>query len=374
MRIALVGTVASSILGFRRDLITDLLSHGCTVYAFATDYSDVTRENVAHLGAIPIDYKMSRAGINPFADIYNTLALYKLFKKYEPDLVLSYFAKPVIFATFAAKLAKIEKIFGLIEGLGFAFTEQPQQISFKVHLLRKVQILLYRLALPLQDGLIFLNNDDPIDLLKKNKIIVKCSHVLGGIGVDLDLYKKSEPDISTVSFLFIGRLLAEKGINEFIGAAKIVKENDPNVSFIVLGGLDEANPGSISVNELNSLRDAGVVNYLGHVADVRCWIDQASVFVLPSYREGMPRSTQEAMAIGRAVITTDVPGCRETVVDGVNGFIVPAWSAEKIADKMIYFINNRDEIINMGANARRFAEEYYDVKKVNDRLIRILGI
>lgn len=188
------------------------------------------------------------------------------------------------------------------------------------------------------------------------------------------MYKKSEPDISTVSFLFIGRLLAEKGINEFIGAAKIVKENNPNVSFIVLGGLDEANPGSISIKELNSLCNAGVVNYQGHVADVRCWIDLASVFVLPSYREGMPRSTQEAMAIGRAVITTDVPGCRETVVDGVNGFIVTAWSAEKIADKMIYFINNKDEVIKMGANARKFAEEYYDVKKINKRLIKILGI
>jgi glycosyltransferase involved in cell wall biosynthesis len=374
MRIAIVGTLASSMLGFRRDLIVELLSRGCIVFAFAIDYSETTRREVRALGAIPVDYQISRSGTNPFIDLWNTYLLVRKFKHYKPDVVFAYFAKPVIFATIAAKIANVPKITGMLEGLGFIFTEQPNGVSFKVNCIKKIQVFLYKLSLPLLDNLVFLNHDDPVDILHKFKINVRSYSVLGGIGVNLDEYQWSPVKSSRVSFLFIGRLLAEKGINEFIAAAKIVKENYPLAEFIVLGGRDDSNPGSISKVELEHLCENGLINYPGHVANVNAWIKKSSIFVLPSYREGMPRSTQEAMAIGRAVITTDVPGCRETVIDGVNGFIIPAWSGEKLAEKMIYFINNQEKIVEMGVNARNFAETHYDVKKANERLIEILGI
>ncbi|HHQ4479275.1 TPA: glycosyltransferase family 4 protein [Aeromonas veronii] len=373
MRVAIIGTVASSIVGFRRDFIIELLSQGCVVFAFASDYSEETRRQVLDLGAIPVDYRLSRLGTNPLTDIINTYLLTRNFYFYKPDLVFSYFAKPVIFATLAAKCANVKKIVGMLEGLGFFFTEQPSGVSFKVKLIRKIQIFLYRCSLPLLDNLIFLNHDDPIDLLNKNKINVKSFSVIGGIGVDLEKYSLEAHDISQISFLFIGRLLAEKGIHEFIAAAKKIKKIYPSVNFVVLGGLDSS-PGSISKEELDHLCQNGFINYHGHVSDVKAWIRKSSIFVLPSYREGMPRSTQEVMAMGRAVITTDVPGCRETVIDGVNGFIIPAWSSEKLVEKMIYFIHNQEKIVEMGINARNFAEINYDVKKANKRLIEILGI
>src|SRR5699024_9821126 len=137
---------------------------------------------------------------------------------------------------------------------------------------------------------------------------------------------------------FIGRLLKEKGIYEFIVAAKLVKQKYPNSTFTVLGSIDQANMGVLKQHELDDLINTGIIDYPGHVSNVKNWIAASDVFVLPSYREGVPRSTQEAMAIGRAIITTDVPGCRETVVNGVNGFLVPKWNPEALAEKMIYFI------------------------------------
>jgi len=199
--------------------------------------------------------------------------------------------------------------------------------------------------------------------------------VLGGIGLDLKNYACSQPDSTKQRFIFIGRLLAEKGINEYIAAAKLVKQNHPTAEFVVLGGLDEGNPGGLRKAELDKLIADDIVIYPGHVDDVPKWIADASVFVLPSYyREGVPRSTQEAMAIGRPVITTDVPGCRETVVDGVNGFIVPPWNSDVIAQAMIRFIEHPELIEKMGLESYRMAQEKFDVVKVNAKLMRILEV
>ena len=301
MRIAVVGTVASSIVGFRADFIRALVGNGCTVFAFAVDYSKETRDQVVALGAVPIDYALNRSGMNPIVDIYQTICLAAKFKKLNLDLVFSYFVKPVIFATFAAKLARVRQCVGMLEGLGYIFTDQPHGLSIKIKILKKIQVFLYKFSLPLLDKLVFLNHDDPCDLLERYHINVKSYFVLGGIGVNLDIYKPSVPDVASVRFLFIGRLLAEKGINEFIDAAKIVKKKFPNSVFTVLGAVDEANPGSLSVAQLNGLISHGLIEYPGHVDNVQHWIALSSVFVLPSYREGLPRSTQEVMAMGREI-------------------------------------------------------------------------
>lgn len=169
-------------------------------------------------------------------------------------------------------------------------------------------------------------------------------------------------------------MLKEKGVNEFIAAAKLVKNKYPDTTFTVLGGLDEGNPGAIQQGELDILVRSGVIDYPGQVTNVAERIAQASVFVLPSYREGVPRSTQEAMAIGRPVITTDVPGCRETVVDGVNGFLVKPWDQQALAEKMIYFIEHPEQIEPMGLESYRMAQEKFDADKVNQKLIDLLGL
>lgn len=375
MKVVFIGTVASSFYGFRADLIRTLLKKGHQVYAFTSEYTAEDLKKIEKLGATPITYTLNRGGLNPLADMVATYRLSKKIKAINPDLVFSYFSKPVIFGTLAAKLAKAPRVVGMLEGLGYTFTEQPEGLSKKTQLIKKIQVFLYKIALPQLDQLIFLNPDDPKDLLEKYAINVKKVEVLGGIGLNLDYYKYSENFNSNISFIFIARLLAEKGIHDYIKAAKIVKEKYPSVKFTVLGAIDKEALGSLKEEELESLVKTNIIEYPGHVSNVSEWIEKSSVFVLPSYyREGVPRSTQEAMAIGRAVITTDVPGCRETVVDGVNGFLVPKWNPEALAEKMIYFIENPEQIQVMGAESYKIAVEKFDAEKVNQRLVNILGL
>lgn len=374
-RIIFVTTVASSIYGFRQPLIQALQEKGHHIYAFVSEYTPSDLDKIQKMNVTVIPYKLNRGGLNPFADILSTYQLAKQLKDIQPDLVFSYFAKPVIFGSIAAKVVNVPKVFAMLEGLGYTFTEQPEGIALKTKLIRKIQVLLYRLTLPFVDKVIFLTPDDPRDLLEKYQIKVKKIEVLGGIGLNLDDYPY-QPVMKTenVRFLFIGRLLKEKGIYEFIQAAKMVKERYSNTVFTVLGAIDNMNLGSLSQKELNEYIQNGLIEYPGQVSNVSEWIATSHVFVLPSYREGVPRSTQEAMAIGRAVITTNVPGCRETVEEGINGFLVEPWNAYSLADKMIYFIENPEQIQKMGDKSYLIAQEKFDVKKVNQRLMTMLGV
>lgn len=374
-RLIMIGTTAACFYGFRSELIKNLNLKNITVYAFTTDNDALELEKISKLGAIPISYQLNRGGLNPLADMFATYKLAQKINQLKPDLVFSYFSKPVIFGTLAAKIAKVPKIIGMLEGLGYTFTDQPNGLSPKTKIIKAIQIFLYKLALPKLDQLILLNHDDKTDLLINNDIAVKETYILGGIGLDLNQYKYSPATKDLpIQFLFIGRLLKEKGIHDFIAAAQIVKEKFPQTTFTVLGGIDEANLGALTQGELTQYIDNNVIDYPGHVENIAEWIKQSHVFVLPSYREGVPRSTQEAMAIGRPVITTDVPGCRDTVIDGVNGFLVPKWNPQALAEKMIYFIEHPEQVRMMGDQSHKIAIEKFDAEKVNQRLLEILGI
>lgn len=369
MKIALIGTSAPHVFLFRFELIKDLVTRGHEVYVFATDFNPSERKKITDVGAFPMDYDFNRTGLNPLNDLLNTLKLAQALKKLAPDLVFSYFVKPLVFGTLAAKIAGVKRRLGMLEGLGYAFIDRPVRPAMKVVLLRRIQVLLYRLVMPLMERIIFLNPDDPRDLVERYKIKTHRVSVLGGIGLNLDQYTYTKPDLKEFSFIFVGRLLAEKGIHEYVAAARSVRRQYPDVKFYVLGGLDEANPGGLNKAELDSLVQEGVISYPGHVTNVCDWLARSSVFVLPSYREGVPRSTQEAMAVGRPVITTDVPGCRETVESGVNGFLVEPWSTTALTEKMIYFLQNPDQVEVMGLQSLRLAQEKFDVSKVNVKLI-----
>lgn len=374
--IVFIGTIASSIYDFRADLIHSLLKQGHRIYAFTSQYNAEDINKIEQLGAIPVTYTLNRGGLNPLADIVATYQLFKKIKHINPDVVFSYFSKPVIFGTLAAKLAKVPCVIGMLEGLGYTFTEQPEGLSHKTKFIRYIQVFLYKIALPMLDQLIFLNPDDPKDLLEKYSIKVKKVVILGGIGLNLQEYPyQPVDDISLpIKFLFIGRLLKEKGIHEFVQAAKLVKKQYPKTQFTILGQIDTFNIGALQQSELDDLIASNVVHYLGWVNNVKDWITNSHVFVLPSYREGVPRSTQEAMAIGRAIITTDVPGCRETVIQNRNGFIIPRWDSKALAENMIYFIENPKQIRFMGDESHKIALDKFDVEQVNQRLQNILGV
>lgn len=377
-KVIIIGNTATSILGFRLDLIKELKRKNFIVYAFVCEYNDKDLSAINDLGAIPTIYNMQRGGLNPFADLRSLFELKHKISEINPDIVFSYFTKPVVYGSLAAKMSKTPKVIGMVEGLGTPFTIHRHGQSIKVKIIRFIQVRLYKFVFPFLDKIIFLNPDDPIDLIEKNNIRHKKNAVemLGPIGLNLEDYSYSRWDENKkVSFIFIARLLAEKGIFEYIEAAKLVKQRYPNIRFKIIGGLDTENPYGLTQQELDDVISSAVVEYSGFVTDVAKRIQDTAVFVLPSYyREGVPRSTQEAMAIGRPVITTDVPGCRETVVDGVNGFLVPKWNAKALAEKMCYFIENPEQVNKMGLKSYEIAQEKFDAEKVNSKLIEIMGL
>ena len=315
---------------------------------------------------------MSRTGMNPLVDLLNTWRLMRLLKELRPDVTLGYTIKPVIFGTIAAKLAGVPHRFAMVEGLGYVFTPGAEDFSFKRRVLKHLVLWLYRIGMAQADKVIFLNPDDPAELVAERVLPSEKCFLLGGIGVDLAQWTMHSPVLTPVTFLLVARLLREKGVADYAAAARLVKQQHPQARFILLGGLDE-NPGSITQTEVQAWVDEGLMEWPGHTA-VPPWLAQTSVFVLPSYREGVPASTQEAMAMGRAIITTDVPGCRETVVDGENGFLVPVRDPQALAQAMCQFIEQPELIARMGARSRQLAEEKYDVHKVNARLLQGMGL
>ena len=377
-KLIMIGTTAACFYGFRADLIRELVKKNVKIYAFTIDNQTSELKKIEQLGAIPVVYSLNRGSLNPLSDLYATYKLSQQIKELKPDLVFSYFTKPVIYGSLAAKISKVKKITAMLEGLGSPFTIHPHGQSLKIKIIRFIQVSLYRIVFPFIDKIIFLNKDDPIDLIKNNKIKHKAnsSVVLGPIGLNLEDYSYTPWETSNeISFIFIARLLAEKGIFEYVEAAKIIKKKYPHIIFRVIGGLDLENPYGLNQNQLDELIESKTIEYSGFVTNVDDYIKKSAVFVLPSYyREGVPRSTQEAMAIGRPVITTDVPGCRDTVIDGVNGFLVPKWNPQALAEKMIYFIENPEQIRIMGDESSKIAVEKFDANKVNQRLLEILEI
>ena len=359
-------------INFRKEFIARLAGQKFKIYCLAGGYDDISRGRIEELGATALDYKLNSKGLNPLKDVIAVYDLIRLIKKYQPDIVFSFFVKPVIFGTIAARLARVPRIVGMLEGLGGAFTLHKNGPSAKTKFIKFIQILLYKLSLPLLDKLILLNSDDKKDLVGRYKIGVKSVEILGGIGVDLAKFKYSRAPAKPVSFIFVARLLAEKGVFEYLRAAKIIKQKYKEVKFYILGSFDETNPFGLKKRHLDMYLNDGIVIYPGFVDNVDEWIAGSSVFVLPSYREGVPRSTQEAMAIGRAVITTDSAGCKETVLDGLNGFLVPPYEYEALVQKMEYFIQNPGAINKMGLESRRIAEGKFDVHKANDRLLKMV--
>lgn len=370
--VAIIVAKASQHTSFRSPLIRELVARGFKVLALAPDFDDSSVRHIAALGAEPVSFSLNRVGMNPFRDIADFMRLLVSLRQINPDMVLSCFIKPVIFGTLASAIARVPRRLALIEGLGFVFTDNGGSPDFKLRLLRALVSALYRLALKFAHTTIFLNRDDLMDFSRLGIVESSKSVVLGGIGVDLNEWPFTAPVTDQIRFIFIGRLLREKGIEYFVSAARFVKRDYPEAEFVVLGDVD-VNPGAITLEQMRSWENAGAILWPGHV-EVAPWLERSSVVVLPSFREGVPRSVQEAMAMGRPIITTDVPGCRDTVDHGVNGFLVPVRDAKALSDAMVCFIKQPWLIESMGRESRRLAEERFDVHKVNLKFLELLGV
>ena len=374
MKFLLIASFADSLLHFRGPLIDALLKNGLQVHVAVPGLAkgSVIREQLQAKGVVVHDLPLRRTGMNPLADLHTLLHLWRLLRSVRPGFVLGYTIKPVIYGSLAARLARIPHRFALITGLGYAFLGQDSGAD-KRGLLRSLVQKLYGLALRGTHKVFFQNPDDEA-LFRSLGILGSrtASFVVNGSGVDIAAYTPAALP-GAPNFLLIARLLGDKGVREYAKAAKQIRKQYPDVLFNLVGWIDE-NPDSITQSELDAWIREGTINYLGRLKDVRPAIAACSVYVLPSYREGTPRTVLEAMAMGRAVITTDAPGCRETVVDGDNGYLVPIKSADALVIAMQRFLEDHTLAQRMGERSRYIAVNKYDVHKINALMLQEMGV
>lgn len=371
MKVLLIAGLADSLITFRGPLIAALqrLGHEVHVASPAVHRGSPVGDRLRAMGLTVHDIPLRRAGMNPVDDMRSLLALWRLMRRVHPDLVLGYTIKPVIYGSIAAWIARVPRRHALITGLGFAFTGDGNRST----LLRLVEGL-YRFALARTHHVFFQNPDD--QALFRSRSILSAgtrSSVVNGSGVDLSQFSVAPLPGGSPAFLLIARLLGDKGVREYAAAARRIRARWPQARFLLAGWIDE-NPDAISRAELEEWQNDGTVEFLGRLEDVRPALANCSVYVLPSYREGTPRTVLEAMATGRAIITTDAPGCRETVIDSVNGFLVPIRSAEALERAMAKFLEEPALVAKMGARARELAVEKYDVNAVNATMLTAMGL
>ncbi|MFA7586643.1 MAG: glycosyltransferase family 4 protein [Novosphingobium sp.] len=368
MKILVIASLAESLVNFRGPLLQALIAAGHEVHGAAPGLvpGTETGEKLKSMGIGLVDIPLTRAGLNPLADLRLGLMLWRQCRQERYDVVLAYTIKPVIWGMLASRAAGVPRRVALITGLGYAFTGKA---AGRRAFVRSISVMLYRSALRQAHYIFFQNPDDrdhfaSLDLLPPDAKI----SVVNGSGVDLEHFSQKPLPGGTFRFLLIARLLGDKGIREYVSAARSIRQDYDNVVFDLVGGTDP-NPDAIPQDEVQGWHDSGDIRWLGHLSDVRSALADCHVYVLPSYREGTPRTVLEAMSTGRAIITTDAPGCRETVVDGVNGFLVPVREVEALASAMRQFLDCPSLAPGMGTQSHNIAEEKYDVHKVNADMI-----
>lgn len=379
----MIGGYAPSLVNFRGPLLQALVAHGHNVVAVAPrcPQSDAIERRLGHINVRFCPIPLARAGFNPVADLWSLWCLFCLLLTVKPDFVLAYTVKPVVYGGLAVRLARLLRSrrhplrgAALITGLGYVFTAAAEPIDRKRSALQAMLKVLYREGLRASQVVFFQNPDDQqefqgLGLVPRAATVVR----VWGSGVDLALFPP-RPLGQTHIFLMAARLLVDKGVREYVKAAQLVQARFPEAIFQLAGSLDP-NPAAISKQELADWGNEEVIHYLGELRPIQPALEACRYYVLPSYREGTPRSVLEAMATGRPVITSDAPGCRETVIDGVNGFLVPSRDPEALAEAMVRLIEQPEaETQRMAQASLDFARERYDVHKVNAQMLEAMQL
>lgn len=368
MKIAMLSSHTTSLRWFRMDLLREFIRRGHSVVALADGDESVWKEKFKMDG---VDYRQAyirRNSTNPYDDIKTLIELFKFMKKEKPDKVFAYQAKTLIYGSIAARLSGITEIYLLVGGLGSIFIGA----GFKNKILRTIIRIEYWVACRCSKMVFFQNSDDRSEFIRSGLITVDKTKLLKGSGVDLDRFQPA-PLPAEPAFLFIGRLIKDKGILEYLEACKAVKSEYPHTRCLLVGPYD-TNPSALKPEELHPYINNGIIEYFGEQEDVRPFIARCSVLVLPSYHEGLPKAVAEAMAMGRAIITTNAPGCKETVTDGVNGYLVDMKDIPGLVAKMKDLICNHRISEKMGAESAKIAIQKYDVKIINQALMQHAGL
>ncbi|BCP53917.1 glycosyl transferase [Kaistia sp. 32K] len=373
LTVAVVCSYTVSLVNFRYRLLATMIEGGHQVVAFGPEDDGPTIEALARIGVRFVKIPMARAGLDPWEDLRTLTALYRELRRLSPDLILCYTMKPIIYGLIAARLAGIRRRHALVTGLGYVFggDESDRRLGH----IRRISTWLYRIALH-GDGRVFVYNEADADDIRAGRMVQDPRRIVAvpGSGIDLTHFAASEVPGGAPAFLMVARILREKGPVDFVEAARRLRRRYPQVRFQILGPQDPS-PLAISRDEIDRWAADGTIEYLGETADVRPYLTSSTVFVLPSYyREGLPRSILEALATGRAVITTDLPGCRDAVDPGENGFLVPPRDPEALAAAMERFIVDPALAATMGRRSLEIARARFDVEAVNRLLLTEMGL
>lgn len=381
MKILILAGFDNSLLNFRGPLIRAVVAAGHEVVACAPVETADVGAKLARMGVRLVPVILSRAGMNPLADLRYRRMLRGIMLREAPDVVLAYTIKPVVHGIPVARRAGVKRCYALITGLGAAFHTE----GFKGWVLQLIASKLYRRALRACD-LIMVQNRDIAACFTARGITTAASNVLvvAGSGIDTAVFTAQPMPHGPPVFLLLARMLRDKGVEEFVAAARIVRKSYPAAKFLLVGDTDP-NPAAIPLAQLLRWSRDGVVEYHPAVVDVRPVLAQCTVYVLPSYHEGMPRSVLEAMATARPVITTDTIGCRETILSaspvdkdririGRNGLLVPIKDSLALAKAMLRLANDHEASGAMGAEGRRIAEQQFDVHRINDVMLRAMNL
>ncbi|WP_019570029.1 glycosyltransferase family 4 protein [Thioalkalivibrio sp. ALE11] len=372
-RVLVVGGVARSLVNFRGALLDDLQTRGHTVQVAAGEdhKAALVRETLAGKGVEFHPIPVARGSINPLADLATLWKLWRLFRDQRPTVVIAYTAKPVIYAGIATRALGGIRFCPMITGLGYAFVEGG---GLRRRMLRLLVGGLYRRGLARADTVIFQNPDDQSRFHQLGLVPPRARSLrVGGSGVDTERFSR-QPLPDAPVFLMLARLLADKGVREYVEAARRVRTEFPQARFLLAGAV-EPNPAGIRRDELDRWQAEGAVEYLGLLDDVRPALAGCRYYVLPSYHEGTPRSVLEAMATGRPIITTDAPGCRETVVHECNGLLVAPGDARSLAEAMRQMLRMPERAVQrMAEESERLVHERFEVHRVNASILAATGL
>ena len=368
MRILVLSAHTSSLFWFRMNMMQDFIKQGYTVYAAGSESEEVWRDRFTEKGIVYKQIRVQRNGVNPLKDLQTFFSIRALLKEISPEKIFAYQAKAIVYGALASLTYRRPDFYSLVAGLGSTFRGK----SLKARCISWVLSAQYKIAFMISKAVIFQNRDDLTELLNRRLLSREKAHIINGSGVDIEKFPKL-PMPEEVRFLFVGRLIKDKGIIEYLEASRIFKSKHPTGRCLLVGPYD-TNPSALQPDELEPYVDDGTVEYYGEQIDVLPFLGETAVFVLPSYHEGTPKTVLEAMSTGRAVITTDAPGCRETVVDGENGFLVPVGDSAALASAMEKLFNDRSLCCRFGDIGREIAVAKYDVNKVDADIMRIMSL